>query len=61
MAENVNPIVSNLSVNRQARPVAFRNLYGAFDNVNREILPISEVSLMFYPLNRHLRKQLQNL
>lgn len=43
MAENVNPIVSNLSVNRQARPVAFRNLYGAFDNVNREILPISEV------------------
>lgn len=43
MAENVNPIVSNLSVNRQARPVAFRNLYGAFDNVNREVLPISEV------------------
>lgn len=43
MAENVNSIVSNLSVNRQARPVAFRNLYGAFDNVNREVLPISEV------------------
>lgn len=43
MTENVNPIVSNLSVNRQARPVAFRNLYGAFDNVNREVLPISEV------------------
>lgn len=43
MAENVNSIVSNLSVNRQARPVAFRNLYGAFDNVKREVLPISEV------------------
>lgn len=43
MAEDVNSIVSNLNVTRQARPVAFRNLYGAFDNVNREVLPISEV------------------